>query len=109
MIENPASGSHSLAPKKNLNKESVTKEMKMSQRQRCQQMLLHLVIKKLGHSIRPESTKNETLEADPGLGSRVTIGQTVHRKDRPSPVEIYVLRRKEAELRGLLSDVSAKK
>ena len=39
------------------------------------------MIKKLGDSIRPESTKNETLEADPGLGSRVTVGQVVHRKD----------------------------
>ena len=85
MIENPASGSHSLAPKKNLNKESVTKEMKMSQRQRCQQMLLHLVvIKKLGDSIRLESTKSESLEADPVLGSRVTIGQVMHRKE-PHP------------------------
>ena len=63
----------------------MTKEMKMSQRQRCQQMLLHLVvIKKLGESIRSENTKNEKLEADPGLGSRVTIGQVVHRKD-PHP------------------------
>ena len=59
--------------------------MKMSQRQRCQQMFLHLaVIKKLGDSIRPESTKNESLEADPGLGSRVTIGQVMHRKE-PHP------------------------
>ena len=48
-------------------------------------MLLHLVvIKKLGESIRSENTKNEKLEADPGLGSRVTIGQVVHRKD-PHP------------------------
>ena len=87
----------------------VTKEMKMSQRQRCQQMLLHLVvIKKLGDSIRPESTKNETLEADPGLGSRVTIGQAVHKKDHHPSVEIYVLRRKEAELRGLLADFFCK-
>ena len=39
------------------------------------------MIKKLGDSIRLESTKNETLEADPGLGSRVTVGQVVHRKD----------------------------
>ena len=66
----------------------VTKEMKMSQRQRCQQMLLHLVIKKLGHSIRPESTKNETLEADPGLGSRVTVGRVVHRKDADAQLKV---------------------
>ena len=45
-------------------------------------MLLHLVVrKKLGDNIRPESTKNEMLEADPGLGSRMIIGQVVHRKD----------------------------
>ena len=45
-------------------------------------MLVHLVVmKKLGDSIRPESTKNETLEADPGLGSRVTAVQVMHGKD----------------------------
>lgn len=45
-------------------------------------MLLHLVvIKKLGDSIRSENTKNEKLEADPGLGSRMIIGHVVHRKD----------------------------
>ena len=38
-------------------------------------MLLHLVvIKKLGESIRSENTKNEKLEADPGLGSRQCPG-----------------------------------
>ena len=52
-------------------------------------MLLHLVvIKKLGNSIRSESTKNENLEEDPGLGSRVTIGQVTHRKDPYPQVKV---------------------
>ena len=42
------------------------------------------MIKKLRDSIRPESANNETLGADAGLGSRVTIGQVVRRKD-PHP------------------------
>ena len=63
--------------------------MKMSQRQRCQQMFLHLaMVKKLGDSMRPESTKNELLEADPGLGSRVTVGQVVHRKDAHAQLKV---------------------
>ena len=40
--------------------------------------------KNLGDSIRPESTKNEMLEADPGLASRVTTLQVMHRKN-PHP------------------------
>ena len=40
--------------------------------------------KNLGDSIRPESTKDEMLEADPGLESRVTTVQVVHRKN-PHP------------------------
>ena len=55
-------------------------------------MFLHLaMVKKLGDSMRPESTKNELLEADPGLGSRVTVGQVVHRKDAHPQLKVMCL------------------
>lgn len=37
--------------------------------------------KKPGNNVRPESPKHETLEADPGLGSRVITLQVIHRED----------------------------